>query len=35
MLPALLQDLDPLGTLQHLTHLSLVENPVTKKPNYR
>ena len=26
-----LADLDPLGSLQHLTHLVLKDNPVTKK----
>lgn len=30
-----LKDLDMLGTLQHLTHLSLLDNPVTKRANYR
>jgi hypothetical protein len=29
------QDLDPLATLSKLTRLSLLENPVTKKANYR
>jgi len=30
-----LADLDPLGSLQHLTHLVLKDNPVTKKEHYR
>ncbi|CAI7571982.1 unnamed protein product [Penicillium bialowiezense] len=30
-----LADLDPLRQLSHLTHLSLLENPVTRKENYR
>lgn len=30
-----LADLDPLATLPGLTHLSLVDNEVTKKPMYR
>lgn len=30
-----LQDLDPLSTLPKLQHLSLLDNPVTKQPNYR
>lgn len=30
-----LKDLDPLASLPRLKLLSLVENPVTKKPNYR
>lgn len=30
-----LQDLDPLWTLPKLQYLSLVDNPVTKQPNYR
>jgi len=29
------QDLDALGTLPKLTHLSLLDNEVTKQPNYR
>ena len=31
----ILQDLDPLSTLPKLRHLSLLDNPVTKQPNYR
>lgn len=31
----ILQDLDPLSTLPKLQHLSLLDNPVTKQPNYR
>lgn len=30
-----LQDLDPLWTLPNLQYLSLLDNPVTKQPNYR
>ncbi|KAJ5629495.1 U2 small nuclear ribonucleoprotein A [Penicillium herquei] len=30
-----LADLDPLRTLPRLTHLTLLENPVTRKENYR
>lgn len=30
-----LQDLDPLWTLPKLEYLSLLDNPVTKQPNYR
>jgi hypothetical protein len=29
------QDLDPLWTLSKLKYLSLVDNAVTKKPQYR
>lgn len=29
------QDLDALGTLPKLTHLSLLDNEVAKQPNYR
>jgi U2 small nuclear ribonucleoprotein A' len=32
---ALLQDLDSLSTLPRLKYLSLLDNPVTKQPNYR
>ncbi|KAL3135814.1 hypothetical protein ABBQ32_007376 [Trebouxia sp. C0010 RCD-2024] len=32
---ASLADLDPLSTLPKLQHLSLLDNPVTKQPNYR
>ena len=31
----LAQDLDALGSLPKLTHLSLLDNEVTKLPNYR
>jgi U2 small nuclear ribonucleoprotein A' len=30
-----LQDLDSLSTLPRLKYLSLLDNPVTKQPNYR
>ncbi|KAI9258289.1 leucine-rich repeat-domain-containing protein, partial [Sporodiniella umbellata] len=30
-----LKDIEPLKALKKLTHLSLLDNPVTKKPNYR
>ncbi|KAH0605458.1 uncharacterized protein H6S33_004680 [Morchella sextelata] len=30
-----LSDLDPLAKFQRLTHLSLLDNPVTRKENYR
>ena len=29
------QDLDALGSLPKLTHLSLLDNEVTKQPSYR
>jgi hypothetical protein len=32
---AVAQDLDALGTLPKLTHLSLLDNEVTKQPSYR
>jgi len=30
-----LADLDPLGLLKNLTHLVLIDNPVTRRPHYR
>lgn len=33
--PFPLQDLDSLSTLPRLRYLSLLDNPVTKQPNYR
>ena len=32
---ARVQDLDALGSLPKLTHLSLLDNEVTKQPSYR
>lgn len=35
LISSLLQDLDPLWTLPRLTHLSLLDNQVSKEPGYR